>query len=34
MENAARVGLPIPEKLKSVLLNLKEDKEGQHAADK
>lgn len=28
MENAARVGLPIPEKLKSVLLNLKEDKEG------
>jgi toxin secretion/phage lysis holin len=26
MENAARVGLPIPEKLKSVLLNLKEDK--------
>lgn len=34
MENAARVGLPIPEKLKSVLLNLKEDKEGQHAAHK
>lgn len=26
MENAARVGLPIPEKLKSVLLDLKEDK--------
>jgi len=26
MENAARVGLPVPEKLKSILLNLKEDK--------
>lgn len=26
MENAAKVGLPIPEKLKSVLLDLKEDK--------